>query len=365
MKVLLVESEITGHHMTYLNSLCNEASKENEVYIVVPDRVEIHGLNKDNIFVINKFMLKLNSYIKWINEINKIVKEIKPDIVHFLYGDEFYRFFGIGINKIRRKAEVVTTYHHIRRSKLRDLSSRLIAKKSSYIVVHTSSLVKTLEELKTYNVRHIEYPQFSNFDIVETDEARRNLNIKDNSGRILLALGGTREDKGLDILLMALDKVKNNFYLIIAGKEEDIKRQTIDQLIGRYKNNVLILLKYLDDKEMNECISACDTVVLPYRKQFDGASGPLGQGVWANKMIIGPDHGSLGAIIRDNHLGITFESENIESLAKAIEQGAEEKWIPDSVYVKYREFLSPARFNMQYMELYKDLFEKHLGKKEK
>ena len=49
-------------------------------------------------------------------------------------------------------------------------------------------------------------------------------------------------------------------------------------------------------------INACDYIVLPYRYSFDGASGPLVDGVIADKIIIGANHGSLGNLINNNNL---------------------------------------------------------------
>lgn len=39
------------------------------------------------------------------------------------------------------------------------------------------------------------------------------------------------------------------------------------------------------------------------------------------KMIIAANHGSLGDIVEKNHLGYTFESENIEALKKVFAHG--------------------------------------------
>ena len=65
-------------------------------------------------------------------------------------------------------------------------------------------------------------------------------------------------------------------------------------------------------------MSCVDIFVLPYRKEFDGASGPLTEAVVREKMIVSSDHGSLGKIVNSNHLGITFESENSKELEKAL-----------------------------------------------
>lgn len=52
----------------------------------------------------------------------------------------------------------------------------------------------------------------------------------------------------------------------------------------------------MTDREFAEVIAASDIIALPYRKKFNGASGPLVEGVYLGKCIIGPNHGNLGKL---------------------------------------------------------------------
>ena len=51
-------------------------------------------------------------------------------------------------------------------------------------------------------------------------------------------------------------------------------------------------------------------------------------------MIVGPNHGNLGDTISKNHLGYTFETENVESLAEVLNRALAEKWEPDEMYAE-------------------------------
>ena len=175
------------------------------------------------------------------------------------------------------------------------------------------------------------------------------------SKKTLLALGGTRKGKGLDILLEALKRVQEPFHLIIAGKEEDFKKDFILEHTITYTENVSLFLEFLTDEKFSLCLNAADIVVLPYRKVFDGASGPLGEGVWHYKMIVGPDHGSLGDIVKMNHLGKTFKSEDADVLSEVLNETIKMEWEPDEKYLEYRQSLDPAFFQKKYMKLYSDL----------
>ncbi|MDD6213315.1 MAG: glycosyltransferase, partial [Clostridiales bacterium] len=171
-------------------------------------------------------------------------------------------------------------------------------------------------------------------------------------------LGGTRWDKGLDILLDALADIKVPFHLLIAGKAQFFTREEIEKRVAPYAENVTMLLEFLSDEKFSLCLSAADIVVLPYRKQFDGASGPLGEGVWRNKMIVGANHGSLGQIISDNHLGMVFESENVQSLSSVLNKALTVEFCRDEVYVRYRGRMNPERFQKEYGQLYAEVIEK-------
>lgn len=120
-------------------------------------------------------------------------------------------------------------------------------------------------------------------------------------------------------------------------------------------HTVYKILRYLTDSEICTIVSASDIVVLPYRKIFDGASGPLVEGVAYGKTIIGPNHGSLGQIIKDNHLGYTFESENVDDLARTINKALSEKFTYDEYAEKYQKSLKTSYFIRSYTEIYKKL----------
>ena len=68
--------------------------------------------------------------------------------------------------------------------------------------------------------------------------------------KTLLSLGGTRYDKGIDILLNALKDVQDNFKLIIAGKEEFFSREYIEKKIESYRSKVELNLKFLSNEEI-------------------------------------------------------------------------------------------------------------------
>ncbi len=352
MKILFVATpECGGHHFPYFEALLGCVDEAILVTEKISNRVKCRQYCEEGL---NFGTKSFKEYLKVIAFIRRISKQEKPDLVHIQCGDNFYRFFGAGLNSLACK-RVVMTFHHMRRGKLRDISFKKIFGNISAGVVHTESQKKMLESMGIKNVVHIEYPQFNKVSAVASDKAKEFFGLKKN--RICLAaIGSTRDDKGVDILLCALQKVKTPFQLLIAGAEGSINKEKIVELISTYKECTIPYIKYLSEEELVMALNAADIITLPYRKCFDGASGPLVEGVALGKMIIGPNHGSLGNIIEGNHLGYVFESENVTDLTKTIENALASNWKPDDKYVAYKDALKPERFREAYTLLFERVY---------
>lgn len=352
MKILFVATPNSGgHHLTYYSSFCEEFQD----YVLVTEKYlpnESHKQYADE--NLNFGTKKFGEYCKILKLIREVARKEKPDLIHIQCGDNFYRFMGIGLKHLHCK-HIVITFHHVRGGKLHDLSIKRICKSVDFGVVHTKSLKNTLESKGIRNAVHIEYPYFGNNEnkVYTPAEAKENLGIPEDDICISF-LGSARKDKGLDILLSALNNVNNKFTLLIAGKLSDVSVDKVKRMIETYQNSVILLDKYLSNEEFDLAVSASDIIALPYRKEFDGASGPLGEGVAKNKMIIGPNHGSLGNIISENHLGYTFESESVESLSSTIQKALDKSWEIDESYRQYQHSLNPETF----LKKYRQLFEK-------
>ena len=351
MKVLLIETRLSGHHRAYLDSLISMSNDETQFYAIIPEQTNVESLTNEKCFII-KFNQGFKTYILWLKEVNKVVNQIHPDIIHFVYGDEIYRYMGFGFLSLRRKANVVITCHQIRHSFLRDFGFKILSKHVNSIVLHTDGLMNDFRKQGIHNIVHIEYPRFGNVYDMGASEARSSLGIPVDDVPLVLSLGGTRYEKGLDILLQSLSRVHEKFYLLIAGNEEYFKKDFIDDHTRTYSERVWTKLSFLSDEEFNCCIEAASIIALPYRSSFDGASGPLGDGVAYGKMIIGSNHGSLGQLIENHHLGATFVCEDIDDLSQVLKRSLLMAWEPDDVYKAYQRVLDPKRFQRDYLELY-------------
>lgn len=343
MKIMYVDYSIEGHHLEYLRQLTQNC--EYESIVVLPQYVGDLPIRQVCYPNLNLKEKKLIPYLKYMWNLKKIAEKEQPDIIHFLDGDSAMRYFDIGYRCLK-KFRVAVTFHHLFPGKMREISIKSILHTVSVGIVHTDEIADRIENYGVSNVQCIHYPCFLPLKRIESS---------DNQPKTLLALGGTRYDKGLDLLLEALRLVKEEFRLVIAGKEEFFTREYIEKAVWEYREKVDLRLKFLSKEEMMECLQSADMIVLPYRKEFDGASGPMCEGAYLGKMILGPDHGSLGAMIKNNHLGDTFASENVLELAQCIERAVKAGFSYDETAKRYQKSLEPERFLESHKMLYDSL----------
>ena len=348
---MYVDTSINGHHLAYMSTLANNCADEK--VLVLPEKIESLNFKQ---YVFNKIDMvnkKIIPYYKWMKELEIIAKIENPDIIHFLMGDDFYKYFGLGL-ELFSKYKIVLTLHWVRPGSIKRLSLKCFGKKVDRIIVHSQYLLGELQELGLNNGVSIEYPQFKDIKEISHETALMYWGLSTDYP-VVSCIGGTRKDKGLDILLDSLCNIKNNYQLLIAGKSEDFDNTFIMEKVNKNKNNIIVELKYLTDEEVDLAIEASDIIALPYRFCFNGASGPLGEGVSRGKCIVGPNHGSLAATIQDNHLGYVFETENPISLAEVIDYAVSNNFKVDNKYLEYKDKLNPTNFIDAYRSVYNNI----------
>ena len=354
MKVLFVDNGIRGHHFQYFDSLCS--IKSVEPILVLPEYCPDSDYRQIKYNNIEGKRRNFIIYIKWLIEIKKIAKKTKPDIIHFLYGDAFYRYFGVGLLLLKH-FRVLITFHEARKQKIQIVSLRMIMRHVTGGVVHSKYMKKMLRAHGLKNICHIEYPCFNTSKIV-TEEAKKYWGIEQNR-KVLGCLGSTDHYKGLDILLDALKDTKISITVLIAGAQRYFTEEYIRRKSKEYDDNIRIVyhLDYLTEEEFNCALNASDYIVLPYRKEFQGASGPLAEGVSLGKCIIGTDFGTIGNTIIENHLGYTFEAENTKALSDVINSALLNTFSQDDLYLSYQKSLDVKYFKKKYCKLFEKVYD--------
>ncbi len=297
--------------------------------------------------------------IRFFLERRKYLREyVSSEYIHILQLDEFYRDYSL-FRKLKRPGHtVMATLHHIPREKWKLNLLRKSSQFISVIVVHSKFLRDILlkKGIKC-DVEIVIYPVFlpPGFN----SYAHRNADEAENTKKKFLCIGDTRRDKGLNILADAFrfisDGVKNRIHFIIAGRETELKYKDAIDSANEWGISMETHPQFLTDEEYWQYIESCDIILLPYAKDFIGASGPLGDGVYCGKTILSSDCPNLGQSVIENELGKVFESENSYDLAQKITEMAFGKQVHSVKYERFRQNLSEDIFKQNYSRIYKRL----------
>ena len=184
---------------------------------------------------------------------------------------------------------------------------------------HVTHIMK--KEIPQIKIKTIFLPLKNNFGkALSKEDALVKLNLK--GFKVILFFGLIRKYKGLDILLRAFKKLvdKNNDYrLIIAGECYENKNKYL-KLIDDLKLHQSILWhdEYIQDDKVNLFFSACDLVVLPYKKASQSGIIPIAYNY--NKLIVASDIRGLKEYIVSGKTGYLFESYNHNSLYETFDK---------------------------------------------
>lgn len=300
----LCETTREGHHGIYLDALLK---LNNTREVLLETKLESSIINiKD--YITTRYKL-LKKYLR-----------VDGDI-HLLYLDIFY-VLPI-VSKLNRKKKVLGTLHFIPTNRIKLFLLKNFSKKIDLIIIHSEVMKEQLLNLGVKNIEVVDYPSFYDYNTSKSKETLRKENKLENS-IVLTALGGTRNDKGLDILLEAFkyldESLKEKLILNIAGKEENFKRDFIQRKAKEYSINLREEYGFLTEKNFIENIVLTDIMLMPYKKIFGGNSGPMTEAIVNKIPCITPKGINIGDLTEKYNLGLTFECENPKELAKTIEK---------------------------------------------
>ncbi|MGL4865374.1 MAG: glycosyltransferase [Cetobacterium sp.] len=335
----LCENSKAGHHDIYLKTLLKIKNTE-EIFL---DKV-LESKKK-----------KIIVYFKSRKEIINYFIAQKTDL-HLLYIDNLYLYPLL--KKIAKKIKILGTLHFVPENRLKQLLLKNFSKRISLIVVHSDVLKQKLLKIGIENVEVVHYPSFYDYSSTKSKEELKK-QMKLEKKIILTALGGTRSDKGLDILLEAFkylnSELKEKIVLNIAGKEEAFKKDFIAQKSKENKINTREKYGFLTDEEFMENVLLTDIMVLPYRKKFGGNSGPMTEAIVNKIPCITPKGLNIGDLTEKYDLGLTFECENPKSLAETIEKIILNKEKNEFFTSDYHKKLTVENFLRSYEDIYSKL----------
>lgn len=94
LRVLFINMGLEGHHIDYITTLTQIKNIEPHV-ILEKDAPQIPGVH--HVISDVRFGTKnICEHLRWMKKIKKIYKQVRPDVIHFVWGDSFYCMMGVG-----------------------------------------------------------------------------------------------------------------------------------------------------------------------------------------------------------------------------------------------------------------------------
>lgn len=329
-----------GHSVIYRNSLSKIG---NTKYLDCP--VDLKKV-KSPIRMIFKYYIALREQLECVP---------KGNSAHLLYGDLYYKIPFV-CSKLLKRNKILVTMHTFPNGKLKHFLLKNFCKRVERVIVHSEHIKRGMNAIGIKNVTHIDYPSFYNYaELPSKNELRFQLNIPQDK-IIFSALGGIRNDKGLDILLEAFrymsQEIKARIILNVAGKPGFLGLHDIEALCNRYNIHSRLDIRPLTEKEFMENVIISDYMVMPYRKNMTGNSGPMTEAIVNKIPCIVPMSSNLGAIARQHNIGVCFKQEDPKDLAATIEKVLQ---TPHTFDFSYSQKLKESSFIENHKQLYRSL----------
>ena len=250
------------------------------------------------------------------------------DVVHFQgvgtpLLDQFF------LKPLIRHLPVVLTVHDVKPHYERFVSRASFIKRSLQIphrlIVHYEDGKRQLADHWGICTDHIDVIPHGIMPLKnrpDQTDARKRLNLPSNC-QVILFFGAIRPNKGLDILLKALEIIKSRnrrVLLVIAGGllgrfnfepySDIIKKADLSDYVQTF-------IHFIPEEEVDYFFAASNLVVLPYLK-FEAQSGVLLRAYAHKKPVVVSNVGAMGELVNSDEVGLVFEPGDAEPLAEAI-----------------------------------------------
>lgn len=277
--------------------------------------------------------LKITRQVNAINPINWIktgnaIRKINPDILIFKYWIPFMApCFGAIAKRAKKNkhTKVICIADNIipHEKKIYDNAfTKYFIRHVDAFVIMSESVLKDLAKFNRNKLRASNvHPLFDNFGKGVTKvEACQKLNL-DPGKHYFLFFGFVREYKGLDLLLRAFAKTKNdNYELIIAGEyyaNENTYRSLIEEL--HLQNRIHQFNHFIPDEEVKYYFCAADLAVQPYKHATQSGVTQIAYHFEIPMLVT--NVGGLAELVPDGKVGYVVEPD-VELIARALDDFA-------------------------------------------
>lgn len=349
MRILIFDSEISGHHLEYIHHLYDAATKDFQnqyVFIVNKDfdavKDKLVWQKSDNIKCIqlnnekqrkcdNKNLLLASWYKSKI--VKEYVKIFHIDQVWLIMFMQLMPFLPLLL--INSRVKIIGVLYRIYLYEKENMTRmHLLLEIMRYKIIVANSSIKNILVLndkrgteilnKKYNTNKFKYiPDPVPFiDKSKLKNVRVDFGITKND-ILYLHFGGLNRRKGTLLIMQALDilssKDLNNKVFIFAGKiHNDIKEEFYNlKTKNEHKCKIIVFDEFCSYELINNLCFSSDCILIPYCNT-NQSSGVLSYAGYFNKPVIAPSQGLLGNLVRNYALGISLDNINCKSLSESL-----------------------------------------------
>ena len=292
--------------------------------------------------------------LNWFKVGRRICK-MQPDLLITCYWMAFFAPCYSIIERIAKrngKTRTIALVHNMiphEPSILDKLFAPFYVRSTDGFIALSESVVQDIDHLDQNNKPKTSYPHpiYDHYgEQMSKEEACQALNLNPEN-QYMLFFGLVRAYKGLDLLLDAFGKVKDqlpNLQLIIAGEfyeDEDKYRAQISN--NQLTNKVIIKNEFIADADLRKYFGAADLIVQPYKTATQ--SGVTQVAFHFEKPMLVTNVGGLGEIVHDHKMGYAVEP-NADAIAAALTD-----YYTHSRQAVYTEYLIKQKDNYSWSKL--------------
>ncbi len=264
---------------------------------------------KKNIFT-EKVLDSINPFT--FGKTARLISEYMPELVLISYWMPFFApSLGRVAKKLKKKnIKVISILHNVipHEPRIGDkaLTKYFLNRISGAIVLNEKSkndLLSLKPDIKYTVQSHPLYDHYG--EKIDQNEAKEKLGIPENK-KVILFFGLIRDYKGLNLLIEAMAKLDDSYYLVVAGEAYG----DFGKYEGRIKelkleNRVKLNIKYIPDSDVPLYFSASDVCILPYLSGTQ--SGITGIAYHFDLPVIVTDVGGLKEMVEDGKTGLVVK----------------------------------------------------------
>ncbi len=290
----------------------------------------------------------------WI-KVGRRIQKMQPDLLITCYWMAFFAPCYSIIERIAKrngKTRCIALVHNMiphEPSLLDKLFAPFYVRSTDGFVALSESVVQDINCLDRSSKPKTSYPHpiYDHYgEQMSKEEACQTLYLNPEN-QYMLFFGLVRAYKGLDLLLDAFGKVKDqlpNLQLIVAGEfyeDEDKYRAQIER--NQLTDRVIVKNEFIADADLRKYFGVADLIVQPYKTATQ--SGVTQVAFHFEKPMLVTNVGGLGEIVHDHKMGYAVEP-NADAIAEALTD-----YYTHSRQADYTEYLIKQKDNYSWAKL--------------